>query len=730
LNHKNADLKFYSAAILYSRGVNINLKFLLDNIYNYTDVQLLFLSEILGNNETNESLEILFKLINRNNKEIKESAFSSLCLYKSNAAIKKVFEIINSKNLRNEINILYGSEKLFTVDNVKSELFYSSIKSMLDSNDEFLNQAGIIFAGRAKYKELQGKLKKFINHPNEFIRYAALLSLFLIDKNSGQTLALDLINDKSIFVKELICNILIQSNRYTSSIIERIDENTENYFYSRDDNNRQENIFSDNNVFIEKIINALLFLYKDNNEKIVYKSGIALLRRGYYSFDPAYFISALKKIKINEYSNDLVNSLENAPGEFAAKFYSLINSINQNSNYEYIQTNSQNILNRINENSTLNKKAIHTIDIISNNAYKTPVSENDSLYLAFFFKPGCKSCQAVFDYIDNLKIFFPHLVVKEFDLTGHTNLELNEIMGQRTGIPADKRLLAPSVFTYEHGLVLDDINIRAMIDMLNNSKSRICPWEKIQKDSSKEYEKSIIERYKNFGVIPVITAGFIDGINPCAFSTIIFLIAYLSLLGLSGKRILAAGIFFTLAVFIVYTLVGFGFLAILYKISAISKLSVFINSVTMVLLLIFGILSLYDGIQILNGNTKKISLQLPDSIKLKIHAVIRKHSKSKNIFIGAFIIGAFISLLELACTGQIYAPTIIFMTKLPAYSIKAGLLLLLYNIAFIIPLIIVFILTFFGCSSNKLAEFMRKHLAFSKFLISALFFILLIIMLL
>ncbi len=58
--------------------------------------------------------------------------------------------------------------------------------------------------------------------------------------------------------------------------------------------------------------------------------------------------------------------------------------------------------------------------------------------------------------------------------------------------------------------------------------------------------------------LPVFLAGLLDGINPCAFTTLIFLISYLRLAGKKGKQILFIGGSFTLAVFLTYFLVGLG----------------------------------------------------------------------------------------------------------------------------------------------------------------------------
>jgi cytochrome c biogenesis protein CcdA len=61
------------------------------------------------------------------------------------------------------------------------------------------------------------------------------------------------------------------------------------------------------------------------------------------------------------------------------------------------------------------------------------------------------------------------------------------------------------------------------------------------------------------GWLAVVLAGLVDGLNPCAFATIIFFVSYLSLSGKKGKEILITGASFTVGVFIAYLLVVLGF---------------------------------------------------------------------------------------------------------------------------------------------------------------------------
>jgi len=61
-----------------------------------------------------------------------------------------------------------------------------------------------------------------------------------------------------------------------------------------------------------------------------------------------------------------------------------------------------------------------------------------------------------------------------------------------------------------------------------------------------------------------------------------------------------------------------------------------------------------------------------------------------------------VSIVELACTGQVYLPTIIFVLGLPQWRARAALALVAYNLMFVTPLIVVFLLAYFGTTSSSL----------------------------
>ena len=99
---------------------------------------------------------------------------------------------------------------------------------------------------------------------------------------------------------------------------------------------------------------------------------------------------------------------------------------------------------------------------------------------------------------------------------------------------------------------------------------------------------------------------------------------------------------------------------------------------------------------------------------MKSASSIRKGRSANRAVLTAFLSGLVISLLELTCTGQIYLPTIIFVSSMPELRLRAIFYLVVYNLLFILPLVIVFILAYFGTTSKQLTGFLQKHAAAVK----------------
>ena len=90
-----------------------------------------------------------------------------------------------------------------------------------------------------------------------------------------------------------------------------------------------------------------------------------------------------------------------------------------------------------------------------------------------------------------------------------------------------------------------------------------------------------------------------------------------------------------------------------------------------------------------------------------------------------FVLGLTLSVTELICTGQIYV-TIVNEIKYESVG-YSYFLLLSYNIMFIIPLVIIAVVSITGKGIMSTSNFIREHLHIIKILNALLFLIIAII---
>ena len=140
-----------------------------------------------------------------------------------------------------------------------------------------------------------------------------------------------------------------------------------------------------------------------------------------------------------------------------------------------------------------------------------------------------------------------------------------------------------------------------------------------------------------------------------------------------------------------------------------------------ILCAVLAVFSFLDFLKARRGEIGDMALNLPHSLRMRINAVIRSGRKSQAFVAGAFVTGVVVSFLELACTGQVYLPTIIFVMSQPEMRVRALTLLVLYNLLFILPLVVVFILAYYGTGSKQLTNFLQRRAATVKLGMALLF---------
>ena len=370
-----------------------------------------------------------------------------------------------------------------------------------------------------------------------------------------------------------------------------------------------------------------------------------------------------------------------------------------------------------------------------------PSSKTFSADLVYFYQKGCPKCDRANILLKYLLKKYPRLNIKEIDLNTPDGKRLNETLSNRLNLPAEKRLIAPTIFIGNDFLPPEEIT-KPKVEVLIQKYGQAAPSPARRTGSpagglsptpeeTKKAEESIIERFKSFGVVAILLAGLIEGLNPCALATLVFFISYLTMVGRKRKEILMAGIGFSASSFGAHLLLGFGILNFIQYFSFFPLFSRIVYLTTFLFSLSLGFFSLYDYIQLKRGRPSRMRLQVPNFLKKRIHHIIRTRSsefdgneetQSARLFVIAIFIGFIVTLLQSTCTSQVYLPTLLFVTNIPSLKGSAVLYLLLYNLIYILPLLVIFAIVYWGITSEQLSLFIQKRAPTIKLLTAIFFF--------
>jgi len=177
----------------------------------------------------------------------------------------------------------------------------------------------------------------------------------------------------------------------------------------------------------------------------------------------------------------------------------------------------------------------------------------------------------------------------------------------------------------------------------------------------------------------VLGSAAIDSINPCAIGVLILMISVILGGHKSVGKMLYLGGLYIFSIFLTYLLAGLGLLYFLGSIPLFvtEYISITVGSIIVLL----GLIEIKDYFWYGRG----ISLGIPLIFTKKIQEM------AKNITVpGVILTGAFVAGVELPCTGAPYLAIITILST--NFNLVAFLLLVLYNIVFVLPLLVILLL--------------------------------------
>jgi hypothetical protein len=341
--------------------------------------------------------------------------------------------------------------------------------------------------------------------------------------------------------------------------------------------------------------------------------------------------------------------------------------------------------------------------------------------IEFFFEPGCDDCDRVRSQVlpDLDRRFRGQVTRVDRDLGELTNYARLVQLQQKE----PTQLNAHVFLAVEGGRLLqgyDEISRGigdAVAGRLAGTTAQAVPDPR-----AKPGDRVILERLAGFRWAGVAVAGLADGLNPCAFSTLVFFMSLLSVARVRGRMLLLVGGFFCLASFLTYFALGLGLLRVLHLLDGFQWVRAFFEWAMVGVLLVLAALSFRDARRFAaRQDPNEVVLQMPETFRHLTHRLLKRGMAARHLLAAAFGLGVVVTALESVCTGQLYVPTLVFMMKSEQMWNPGLPLLILYNLCFILPLVAVFGLTCAGLQFAHLMNWSIRNVVISKILLGLLF---------
>ena len=224
--------------------------------------------------------------------------------------------------------------------------------------------------------------------------------------------------------------------------------------------------------------------------------------------------------------------------------------------------------------------------------------------------------------------------------------------------------------------------------------------------------------------LTVLLAGLADGFNPCAFSIIIVLAGILAVGGRKRRARMLGGWAFCIASFLTYMAMGLGLMRLIRALESLRTVHDVVMAFLSLSLFVLAALSVRDAFRYRKEKVPSaIALQLPDKVKRLIRVVAETSWSGPAVVITGFGCGFLVTLLDSLCTGQIYIPVLALISR-EVEAWRSFMFLVVYNLAFIAPLIVIFILAAKGADSERMSRWSKRNVFPSKIAMGIVFTIL------
>ena len=360
------------------------------------------------------------------------------------------------------------------------------------------------------------------------------------------------------------------------------------------------------------------------------------------------------------------------------------------------------------------------LDAMETNAF---ISEAEGdVCIIYFYSPTCPHCRQVKPFIDSMeKTYQEDVRLTRLDVTDPRNIRLYEKLCSKRdyegkSIPLvgiNDRLLIGENQIREN---LED-EIKRGIAMDEKScplGEEYCPMSNYSTEDSDPLISGI-ESLDFYSIMPVIVvAGLGDGVNPCAFIILVFVMVFLQKISGSKRRLVKVTLAYIIMLFLSNVALGL----LYYGFTVRLGIPDIIRTGVIIICLVAGAINIKDFF----AYGKGVSLGIPKRTKDYLQSLINKASVP-----AAVVLGVSVAVLEAPCSVPIYRAVIELLRSAGSGIWSILPYILLYNLMFIVPLIVIAVAVYVGYradileqSSLRLKRYMKLTMGILLLVLAAL----------
>lgn len=346
------------------------------------------------------------------------------------------------------------------------------------------------------------------------------------------------------------------------------------------------------------------------------------------------------------------------------------------------------------------------------NAAEGPGKEQRALKIYFFWGNGCPHCAHEKEFLGELKKRYPDLIIESYEVwqnpanAGFFSQMTRSAGIKSTGVPVtfiDKEVFVG--FSEKEGAAIERAVLRCLGQQCMDPADRLMqPMEQKTEETLELPLIGVIDQSRvSLPMITVILGG-LDSFNPCAFFVLFFLLS-LMVHARSRARMLLIGGTFVLFSGVIYFL----FMAAWLNLFLLAGNLPMITLAAGLIALVVATLNIKDFFFFGKG----VSLSISEGAKPKLFERMRNLLRSTSLvstLAGTTVLALAANSYELLCTAGFPMVFTRILTLQSLSPVTYYLYLALYNIVYIVPLMIIVGLFTITLGSRKLSEWQGRKL--------------------